>query len=195
MDVIDKDKQKILQNLKFDDLEKINFKDISKVWIFNVTKLNTKQKRRITEYIAYKQCYSFNCNFDLFPIKEKIYVCKKCNKKYTYKDFTWEYNDCFLKCQHYDPNKDPEFRFSSSIYYEDDEEWGKTDCDFYKFNHYNAIVMSAIKINNNKAATISATRLRLAINTIPDIEIYSDQLVNIQNMFSGSNKIYKIIKN
>lgn len=71
----------------FNKLEQIDFNKQDDLVIFDVSSLNKKQKRRVMQYIEYRGCYSFNCNYEKFKINDKVYMCKICNTKFTDNDF------------------------------------------------------------------------------------------------------------
>ena len=173
----------------FNKLEQLDFKDTENLYIFNVSDLNGKQKRRIMEYIKYKGLYSFNCNCESFPIKEKMYLCKGCGSKYSNNDFepdfgwfTDSYMGSYLKCWH-DDEEDP------SVYYMGDEN-DDDDLDFKIMNMYNSIIATPLYIpNHNGCGNKSEKTLHMAIDCIP-IHIDVMKFIDIFSKISGSKKTY-----
>jgi hypothetical protein len=186
------------KHIAFSELEQLDLKDPENLCIFNVSGFNTKQKRRIMQYIKYRGWYSFGCNSDLYPIKSKIYICKKCGKKFGSKDFeqdfgttTGAYYGSYIKCWHDDGDLDDE-RISLYYYgYEDDKDG---ELDFKILNRYNSIVATPICIPNyNATGKKSVKSLEMALNCIP-VTVHQVKFADSKDKLHGSMKINEIME-
>lgn len=155
---------------------KIDLSDPTKIIIIDIKNISSKQKKMIREYANYNKWYAFSCNYDSFPIRERTYVCNRCDKVFYDCDFGGY--ECYIKCW-------CNVNYPSFYCYGTDND---PPTGFDVRNKYNALVLTAnVVINNFKQKQIDINILITLINKF-DIDVYYETFFNIRDKLSGTDK-------